>query len=41
MMSKHNTYEWSKLLDKAMNIHLNRKHRSIEMSPLEAEKEEN
>ena len=40
-MKQHNTYEWSKLLDKAMKIYLNRKHRTIKMTPLEAEKDEN
>ena len=41
MMKQNNTYEWSKLLDPAMKIYLNRKHRTIKMSPLETEKEEN
>ena len=40
-MKHHNTYEWTKLLDKAMKIYLNRKHRTIKMTPLEAEKDEN
>ena len=35
------TLVWSKLIDKAMKIYLNRKHRTIKMSPLEAEKDEN
>ena len=41
MMKQNNTYEWTKLIDKAMKIYLNRKHRTIKMSPLEAEKDEN
>ena len=41
MMKQNNTYEWSKLLNPAMKIYLNRKHRTIKMSLLEAEKEEN
>ena len=41
IMAKNNSYEWSKYLDQAMNIYLNRKHRTIKMSPIEAEKEEN
>lgn len=40
-MRKNNSYEWTKFLDQAMNIYLNRNHRTIKMSPLEAEKEEN
>ena len=34
MMKQNNTYKWSKLIDKAMKIYLNRKHRTIKMSPL-------
>ena len=41
IMKQNNSYEWVKYLDKAMNIYLNRNHRTIKMSPLEAEKEEN
>ena len=41
MMTQFRSYEWTKLLPKAMNIYLNRTHRTIEMSPLEAEKDEN
>ena len=41
MMKQNNTYKWTKLIDKAMKIYLNRKHRTIKMSPLEAEKDEN
>ena len=40
-MNQHNTYEWTKLLDKALKIYLNRKHRTIHMTALEAEKDEN
>ena len=41
MMKQNNTYAWTELLDSAMKIYLNRKHRTIKMTPLEAEKEEN
>ena len=41
MMNQKNSYEWVKLLDSAMKIYLNRIHRTIKMSPLEAEKNEN
>lgn len=41
IMRKNNSYEWVKFLDQAMKIYLNRKHRTIKMSPLEAEKAEN
>ena len=41
MMKQNNTNEWTKCLDSAMKIYLNRKHRTIKMTPLEAEKEEN
>ena len=41
MMNQQNTFEWVKLLDSAMKIYLNRTHRTIKMSPLEGEKEEN
>ena len=41
IMAKENSYEWTKFLDQAMKIYLNRRHRTIKMSPLEAEKEEN
>ena len=40
-MVKKNSLEWVKFLPSAMEIYLQRKHRSINMSPLEAEKEEN
>ena len=41
IMKQNNSYEWVKYLDKAMKIYLNRNHRTIKMSPLEAEKDEN
>ena len=41
MMKHNNSYEWTKFIDQAMEIYLNRKHRTIKMSPLEAEKDEN
>ena len=40
MMDQANTFRWVDLLDSAMAIYLNRTHRTIKMSPLEAEKEE-
>ena len=41
MMAKNNSLEWVKYLEPAMKIYLNRKHRTIKMSPLEAEEEKN
>jgi hypothetical protein len=41
MMKQHNSYEWTKFVDPAMSIYLNRRHRTIKMSPLQAEKDEN
>ena len=41
LMAKFNTYEWTKLIPHAMKIYLNRKHKTIKMSPLEAENENN
>ena len=41
IMAKNNSYEWTKFIDHAMKIYLNRKHRTIKMSPLEAEKDLN
>ena len=38
---QHNSYEWSKFVEPAMKIYLNRMHRTIKMSPLEAKKEKN
>ena len=41
LMAHYHTYAWTKLLPRAMKIYLNRKHSTIKMSPLDAEKEEN
>ena len=41
IMKQNNSYQWTKFIDQAMKIYLNRKHRTIKMSPLEAEKDEN
>ena len=41
LMTQYRTYEWTKLLPQAMKIYLNREHRTIKMSPLQAEREEN
>ena len=41
IMKKNNSYEWTKFLDQAMKIYLNRKHRTVNMSPIEAEKDKN
>ena len=41
LMAKNNTLEWVKYIDTAMKIYLNRVHRTIKMSPLDAEKKEN
>ena len=41
IMHKNNSFQWTKFIDQAMKIYLNRKHRTIGMSPLEAEKDEN
>ena len=41
MMKQNNSYEWTKYVDPAMNIYLNRRHRTIKMTPLDAEKDEN
>ena len=41
IMAKNNSNQWTKYIDQAMKIYLNRKHRTIKMSPLEAEKDEN
>lgn len=37
LMTHHNTHDWRKVLPKAMKIYLNRKHRTIKMSPNAAE----
>ena len=41
MMAKQNSMEWTKFLNSAMKIYLNRTHRTIKMSPLDAEEDEN
>ena len=40
-MASNQSYEWSRFTEKAMQIYLNRKHRTIGMSPMEAELEAN
>ena len=40
-MAKNNSLEWTKFIVPAMHIYLNRKHRTIKMSPLEAEQDLN
>ena len=39
-MATNNYLTWVKYIDQAMKIHLNRKHRTIGMSPLEGDKKE-
>ena len=41
LMANYHTYAWTNLLSHAMQIYLNRKHKTIQMSPHDAEKEEN
>ena len=41
LMANYNSYAWTNLLPQAMQIYLNRKHRTIQMSPHDAEKNEN
>lgn len=41
IMAKNNSYEWTKFIDHAMKIYLNRKHRTIKMTPLEGDKKKN
>ena len=41
MMEYHSSLEWTKFLDVALHIYLNRYHRTIKMSPNEAELEKN
>ena len=41
IMNEYHTREWSKYLDQALKIYNSRYHRTIKMSPLEAEKPEN
>ena len=40
-MAKNNSLEWVKYIDQAVKIYLNRKHRTIGISPMEGDKEEN
>ena len=40
-MARNNSNDWVKFLDQAMNIYLKRKHRTIKMSPIEGDKDEN
>ena len=41
IMAKNNTLSWVKYIEQAMKIYLNRKHRTIGMSPIEGDKKEN
>ena len=41
MMAKERSLKWVYLLEKALKIYHNRKHSTIKMTPLEAEKKEN
>ena len=38
IMAQNRSYKWTKFLDNAMEIYLNRKHRTIKMSPIEGDK---
>ena len=38
-MARNNLKQWTKFIEQALNIYLNRKHRTIGMTPLEAEQE--
>ena len=40
-MAKNNSLNWVGYIDQALKIYLNRKHRTIQMSPIEGDKEEN
>ena len=40
IMAKNNSLEWVKYIEQAMKIYLNRKHRTIGMSPIEGDKKE-
>ena len=40
-MAKNCPFNWVGYIDQALKIYLNRKHRKIEMSPIEGDKEEN
>ena len=41
IMAQNRSYKWTKFLDNAMEIYLNRKHRTIKMSPIEGDKKKN
>ena len=41
IMAERKTFNWTDSIKHAMNIYLNREHRTIGMSPVQAEKEEN
>ena len=41
IMAHNRSLKWSEFIDQAMDIYLHREHKTIGMSPLEAEKEEN
>ena len=41
IMAKNNSLEWTKYIDQAMKIYLSRKHRTIGMSPIEGDIEDN
>ena len=41
IMAANKSKEWVKFLDQAMKIYLNRRHRTIKMSPIEGDKDEN
>ena len=41
MMAKNKSLKWTEFLDDAMKIYLNRKHRTIGMSPIEGDKDKN
>ena len=41
IMEHHNSLQWTKFIDLALHIYHNRKHRTIKMTPNEAELEKN
>ena len=41
MMAKNKSLKWTEFLDDAMKIYLNRKHRTIGMSPMDGDKDKN
>ena len=40
ILAKNNSFIWVKYIEQAMKIYLNRKHRTIEVSPIEGDKKE-